>query len=181
MSMSLNIRTVTDEDINAVIDEPLRLELLHYGELLDPEQIEDDELKAVLENWKPVSETTTFYVEAAFQSLHYLLTGETGNSGQFPLNFLMCDRMAIGQIGWGAANFYTSGDVREIRDSLRAIEFEEFKNRYSADIFNQLKIYPSGYVWQADDIHGLWKTFNQLREFVNTTADNGMGFYLTIV
>lgn len=179
--MSLDIRTVTDEDINEVINEPLKLELLHYGELLDPGQIEDDELRAEIESWKPSNEMMVFHLEAAFQSLHYLLTGETDNKGQFPLNFLMSNRIAIGQIGWGPANFYISSEVREIRDSLMKIQFEEFKRRYSADFFNQSKIYPRGYLWQAGDINELWKTFSQLREFVSTAADKGLGFYLTIV
>lgn len=182
MSMSLDIRTVTDKDINEIIDEPLKLELLHYGELLDPEQIEDEEeLKTELENWKPSSETTVFHLEAAFQSLHYLLTGETENKGQFPLNFLMCDRIAIGEIGWGTANFYNAKDVREIRNSLVGIEFDEFKKRYNTDFFNQSKIYPRGYVWRDEDINGLWKTFSQLKGFINATAEKGLGFYLTIV
>lgn len=182
MSMSLDIRTVTDNDIKEIVDEPLKLELLHYGELLNPDQIEDeDELKKELENWKPSSEATIFHLEAAFQSLHYLLTGEIENKGQFPFNFLMCNRIAIGQIGWGAANFYNSKDVGEIRNSLARIEFEEFKKRYNADFFNQSKIYPRGYVWGEEDINELWKTFSQLREFIYTTAAKGLGFYLTIV
>lgn len=180
MSMSMNIRTVADEDIIQVLDDPLKLELLHYGELLDPGQIVDDDLKE-LQNWKPSTTTTIFHLEAAFQSLHYLLTGETENKGPFPLNFLMCNRMAIGQIGWGAANFYNSREVREIKDSLDTIVWEEFKERYNADFFNRSNIYPRGYVWRADDINGIWKTFCQLREFVHTTANKGLGFYLTIV
>lgn len=182
MSMSLNIRTVADKDIDDIIDEPLKLQLLHYGELLDPQQVEDEEaLKTELENWKPSGDVTIFHLEAAFQSLHYILTGETDNKGQFPLNFLMCNRIAIGEIGWGKANFYNSKDVRAIRDSLAGIEFDEFKKRFDADFFNQSKIYPRGYVWRDDDINGLWKTFNKLREFINATVDKGLGFYLTIV
>jgi hypothetical protein len=181
MSMSLDIRTVTDKDINEIIDEPLKLELLHYGELLDPGQIEDDELLAELKNWNPSSEPMTFHLDAAFQSLHYLLTGETENKGQFPLNFLMCNKIGIGEIGWGKANFYKSKDVSEIKESIRTIDFEGFKKRYDADFFNQSKIYPRGYVWREEDINGLWNTFNELREFIYTAADKGLGFYLTLV
>jgi hypothetical protein len=182
MSMSLDIRTVADKDINEVIDEPLKLQVLHYGELLDPEQLEDDEaLKTEIENWKPSSEATIFHLGAAFQSIHYLLTGETENKGQFPLNFLMGNRIAVGEIGWGAANFYNSKDVNEIRNSLAKIGFEDFKTRYDSDFFNQSKIYPRGHVWRNDDNNGLWNTFNHLREFINVTVDKGLGFYLTIV
>ena len=76
MSMSLRFHSVSDKDIRDIEDVPLRLEILHYGELLDSyilEEMDEDESQQIL-NWKPTTTPEIFYVDGAFQTIHYLLT-----------------------------------------------------------------------------------------------------------
>src|SRR5688500_2062593 len=101
MSMSMRLHTVCDEDIMEVEAEPMKLEILHHGEILDPSLLDElePEKKEALSNWKPKSTSEIFYLEAAFQSVHYLLTGETEwGQGNFPLNFITGQRLPFGEI-----------------------------------------------------------------------------------
>jgi hypothetical protein len=55
MSMSLRLHTVSDSEIIDIIDQPKRLEILHYGEILDPSSLDnlaEFEKDAILK-WTP--------------------------------------------------------------------------------------------------------------------------------
>ena len=184
MSMNMRLRTISDEEISDIEEEPLRLEIYHYGELLDPSVLEDyDEVeKEDILNWKPKSNPKTFYLEAAFQSLHYLLTLQTEwNTGEFPLNFITGQRLNIGEIGWGKGNFYTSSEVRDISHALTNLNLDTIRERYNAEFFNEKKIYPRGYKWTDTDADLLIKTLIDLRLFIDETAGLNLGMYIVTV
>ena len=181
MSMNLNLTTVSDEDIEAVAASPQRLDILHYGELRDPDALEEDERESLLQ-WKPVSVKEIFEVEGSFQALHYLLTGETeGNTGLFPLNFLTGQRLAIGEIGWGKVNFYTAADVKTIAAALEQTDLHKAAARYDPVFFNEQKIYPRGYTWVEADRESLANRLGSLRDFIHKTATDNKGLYRTVV
>jgi hypothetical protein len=184
MSMSLRFHTVSDFDINDITEEPKRLEILHYGEILDPSSLDDlnETEKDIIQKWTPKTKSEVFYVEGMFQSLHYLLTFQTeSNQGSFPLNFLTGERNEIGEIGWGAATFYNSDDVQLIATALNNLDYSEIEKRYNADFFNENKIYPSGYTWTPNDAGTLIERLKEITEFINETNRKHLGIYRVLV
>lgn len=182
MSMYMNITTVSDNDIESVKMNPIKLEILYYGEI-DEDELEDfdDDEKAEIVNWKPQSKGETFYVEAAFESLHYLLTGQSEwNSGDFPLNFLSGQRLSIGEIGWGPVSFYHSNEVKEIYDALKVLDKDNLIKSYNPNDFNEKGIYPRGYVWKENDGKELINKLNDLIDFLSRASIDKKGIYLTI-
>jgi hypothetical protein len=182
--MNMRLHTVCDEDISAVEAEPIKLEILHYGELLDPSLLDDweESEKEHLLGWKPTGISEVFYVDAAFQSLHYLLTGETEwGKGEFPLNFLTGQRRPLGEIGWGRANCYTAADVKQIAVALNQVNLENVKTKFDPDLFNKKEINPRGYTWTEKDRDSLLERLRELKSFVNNTAGQNLGFYIVVV
>lgn len=182
MSMYMKIWTVSDNDIESVKMNSIKLKILHYGEIYEDELEDfDDNEKAEIQNWKPGSNGDTFHVEAAFESLHYLLTGQSEwNSGEFPLNFLTGQRLSIGEIGWGPVRFYNSKEVNEIHDALKGLNNDVIIKSYNPNDFNAKGIYPRGYVWKENDGIELIKKLNDLIDFLGKASNDKMGIYLTI-
>ncbi|OQP48019.1 hypothetical protein A4H97_29725 [Niastella yeongjuensis] len=184
MSMNLELYTISDSDIRDIVEEPLRLEMLHYGQILDPEQLDDLEEphKQSISGWLPKIKPDIFYIEGMFQSLHYLLTLETEwGLGAFPLNFLTGKRLDIGEIGWGKATFYYADEVKEITEALNGLNYDELRKRYNADFFNEKKIYPRGYTWMPTDEESLLDKLKEITEFFGNAKDNNLGIYRVLV
>jgi hypothetical protein len=180
--MSMNIKTVSDKDIETVKANPIKLSVLHYGDIYEDEleDFEDNEKTEIL-NWKPEINGEVFYIEAAFESLHYLLTGQSEwNSGKFPLNFLTGQRLCIGEIGWGPARFYYSKEVKEIYVALKELNKDTVIEFYSSVDFNSKGIYPRGYIWKDNDGIELMKKLNDLIDFLSKAVNDKRGIYLTI-
>ena len=134
-------------------------------------------------NWEPASSNPQkFYLDAAADSISYLLTSEIDRSRTtFPLNFLNCERIGIGEIGWGKANFYTSGDVLLISKALNDLDYDLISSRYNADYFNTQKIFPNKYIWSEIDKIELLAKLKDLRTYVDDVAKQGLGFYIVAV
>lgn len=184
MSMSLRFHTVSDLDISDIEENQLRLEILYYGELLDPSVLDDrDEFEAQqVINWRPREKSNTFYVEGMFQSLHYLLTLEVEyGKGVFPLNFLTGRRREIGEIGWGKATFYNSLEVKQITEALSELDLSEIKERYNAEFYNANTISPKGYNWSDSDKESLTSKLKELIDFMAECASQKLGIYRVIV
>jgi hypothetical protein len=184
MSVLLRFHTVADKDISDILEEPTKLEILHYGEILDPDSLEDieEDVKDNILKWTPTIKSDVLYVEGMFQSLHYLLTAETEtNLGTFPLNFLNGNRIEVGEIGWGPVTFYNSDDVKIIATTLSEINFSELEKRYDADKFNQKGIYPRGYTWKTNDVTSLLEKIKEIQDFFNETKNKSLGLYRVFV
>lgn len=172
MSVNLDIRTIDDEDIRAIVAEPILLQMLQYGEVVETEEfdeMEPQEKEAIL-SWKPKTESITFYVEGKFQSFNYLLSGyKEHREGEFPLNFLLAQDLKIGEVGLGPAAAYYSHQVKLIVDSLLAIDKAQFLSRFDAGLFNELPIYPRNYNWKNEDAVTLFNDFFKMRNFLADT------------
>lgn len=184
MSVLLRFHAVTDKDIEDILEEPVKLEILYYGEILNTdslEGIEEDIIESILK-WTPTINSDILYVEGMFQSLHYLLTTEfETNLGTFPLNFLNGNRIEVGEIGWGPVTFYNSDDVKVIAKSLSEINFTELEKRYDANIFNQKEIYPRGYKWKTTDITSLLEKVTEIQQFFNEMKNKNLGLYRVFI
>ena len=184
MSMSLRLYTVSDSDIRDIEREPLRLEILYYGEILGPSALDelDESKKEQILKWAPEHKPDVLYIEAMFQSLHYLLTLETEwGKGTFPLNFLSGTRLDIGEIGWGAATFYTSDEVKQISAALENMDLVDLEKRYDADVFNENEIYPRGYKWMPSDNESLLLKLKETLKFINEAKDKSVGIFRVLV
>jgi hypothetical protein len=184
--MSLEIHIIADKDISAIVKEPLKFEILNYGEILEPSTLDDYtiERRDALLSWQPQIESEMFNLRGTFQSLHYLLTGETEwSSGVFPLNFITGKRLKIGEIGWGEVQAYTSSEVKEIAKALKGLDLANIQNRYSVVFFNGAEIYPAsrGYKWTENDRAELMENIRQLITFVNSVANRNLGFYMVLI
>jgi hypothetical protein len=180
--MVARLHSVADKDIHAIVEQPLRIHILHSGEIYDDSLLEGliESEKAEVLLWKPIQQKKTFYLEAAFQSVTYLLTEEIDSTkGKFPLNFITGKRLALGEIGWGEANFYYSTDVKEIAKALNGLNLEVIKSRYNSDFFNSNKIYP-GHNWTESDIDELLIILNNLTKYINGIEIEELGIYITI-
>lgn len=184
MSMNLRFYTVYDSDIDDIIQEPMRLNMLYYGEILDTtalDELEKSEKESIVK-WIPKIKSDIFYIGSMFQALHYLLTLETEwGKGAFPLNFLTGQRLDIGEIGWGRATFYRSNDVIQISDTLESLDYEEVEKRFNADFFNEKEIYPKGYKWIASNSKGLLVKLKEITDFINSAKYRNLGMYRVLV
>jgi Domain of unknown function (DUF1877) len=184
MSVSSRLHTISDEDIKSIIEQPLRLEILYYGEIRDEKVLEGftEEQKRSILTWKPSIKSEIYYLDAAFLSISYLLTGElVGNETTYPLNFLLCERLKIGDIGWGGANFFTSKEVKKILSAIQSINPETINNRFDVDFFNKNEIYPIGYNWIEKDRYELIELLEKLVKFIKGTTQNDLGFFVVLV
>jgi hypothetical protein len=184
MSVLLRFHTISDLDITEILNVPSKLEILYYGEILDPSSLDDldEEVKDNILKWTPKVKSDILYVEGMFQSLHYLLTSETEtNLGTFPLNFLNGKRNEAGEIGWGPVTFYNSNDVQIIATALSELNFNELENKYDSDIFNKKEIYPRGYTWTKDDGGSLIEKIKEITAFLNVTKNKNLGLYRVFV
>lgn len=184
MSVLLRFHTVSDSDISDILEEPFKMEILHYGEILDPSSLDDldEDVKDDIVNWTPKIKSDILYVEGMFQSLHYLLTSEIEtNLGTFPLNFLNGKRIEVGEIGWGAVTFYNSDDVKAIATALSELNFNELGKKYDADTFNKKGIYPRGYTWTIDDVSSLIEKIKEITSFIRETKNKNLGLYRVFV
>ena len=184
MSVLLRFHTVSDTNINDILDEPIKLEILHYGEILDPSSLDDfdEEVKDNILKWTPQIESDILYVEGMFQSLHYLLTSETETHlGTFPLNFLNGNRVEVGEIGWGPATFYNSKDVQVIASALSEVNFTDLEKKYDAETFTQKNIYPRGCTWTKDDVGILIEKVKEIATFINEAKNKNLGLYRVFV
>lgn len=184
MSVLLRFHTVSDTDISEILDEPIKMEILHYGEILDPSSLDDldEDAKDNIIKWTPKIKSDILYVEGMFQSLHYLLNSEIEtNLGTFPLNFLNGKRIEVGEIGWGPVTFYNSDDVKAIATALNEINLTELANKYDADTFNDKGIYPRGYTWTKDDVSSLIEKIREITTFISETKNKNLGLYRVFV
>jgi Domain of unknown function (DUF1877) len=184
MSVNLEIRTIADADIAAILEQPLLLQMLQYGEVVEIgqfDEMEPDEKVAIL-SWKPKTVSETFYVEGRFQSFNYLLSGyKEHREGSFPLNFLMAQDLKIGEVGWGPAIAYYSHQVKLIADILVAIDKQQFLVRFDIKLFKELSISPRNYDWRIEDGEELFNEFVEMRYFLIDIERKQVGIYLVFV
>lgn len=180
MSVSLDIQMISDPDIQEIRRDPLKLDLLYFGEDFDNSLLAErtfEEQQKIL-NWKPEVEAGKFLVGNTFQSITYILTGKPdGNEADFPFNFLTAIHNPVGEIGWGPVNFYTSTEVKEISRALLSLDLREVELRFNADDFNKHKIYPGG-KWVITDLSFVMQRLKDLMQFMKDVSEKDLGVYL---
>lgn len=182
MSMIHTMYAVTDADIAAVEQQPLKLEVLRYGTPEEDflENLSDDVIDDLL-GWYPSPVTDRYCLEGAFMPLHWLLTGQAeSNTGTFPLNFLAANRIAIGEVGWGPANFFYSADVKEIALALNQVDYTTLELRFDDVFFEAQKKHPRTYNWHPADSPSLIRKLKEVTDFIHKLATENKGMYSTL-
>jgi hypothetical protein len=183
MSMIGNFRSLPDEDIRALLEDPARVEELIYGDdMLTPTNGDVASLfghKADPDLWERHANGDELDVDKAWHGIHFLLTG-TAWEGSFPLNFIVSGGTAIGDVdvGYGPARALMSQDVRSLSAALEPLTAGELRGRFDPERMTKLQIYPE--IWdrdpaEDDSLAYLIEYYTDLRDFVRRTAERGRG------
>jgi Domain of unknown function (DUF1877) len=159
MSMNGNFRALPDEELQALLADPSRVEQLLYPSFFGGgSNGHGDE----------------FEVDKAWHGLHFLLTG-TAWEGTFPLDFIVVGGEEVGDdLGYGPARALRSEDVRSIDAALEPITPNELGRRFDAGRMTELQIYPDGWTHDPDgELEYLVGYYADLRGFVHRTAEQG--------
>ena len=159
MSMIGNFRASTDEEVEALLADPERIEGVLYPD--------DDVLRAA---------AVEFDVDKAWHAIHFLLCGDA-EKGQAPLNFVVAGGTEVGDVdvGYGPARVFTSKELAEIVRALEPISSADLKKRYDAHSLTMQEVYPQ--IWdepKADclDNYVLYY-FDRLKVFLRQVAAAG--------
>ena len=183
MSMIGNFRSLSDDDLRALLENPARVEQLQYGEnaltgtngevvsLFDhPAQPPSEP-----ETWEQEPDADELDVDKAWHGIHFLLTG-TAWEGAFPLNFIVSGGKEIGDVdvGYGPARALTSDDVRRLDAALEPLTSDELERRFDPKQMTKLQIYPEIWADEDDDsLDYLIEYYTDLRDFVRRAAERG--------
>jgi hypothetical protein len=187
MSMIANFRSLSDDDLGALLEQPARVEQLLYGDDLfagtngEVVSLFGDRSQPPSEPdaWEQDGDGDELDVDKAWHGIHFLLTG-TAWEGSFPLNFIVSGGREIGDVdvGYGPARALTSDEVRRLAAALEPLTSEELKSRFDPDQMTRLQIYPE--MWdrdpdEDDSLGYLIEYYTDLRDFVRRTAERGHG------
>jgi uncharacterized protein DUF1877 len=193
--MSLSFVTLSDENINRVLEDPplvwqvIAPEEPGLYEAARAEQSKSGVLSKLFRRAAPAerspdlemssAEGIATDIDKAWHGIHYLLTG-TEEEGEYPRSFLLAGGRLVGDVdvGYGPARVLSSKETREARDFLNTLADAELRRRFNPADMLARKIYPE--IWDrdpaADDTLGyLIEHVRTLRGFLNQTVDNGCG------
>jgi Domain of unknown function (DUF1877) len=190
MSMIANFRSLSDDDLGALLENPARVEQLLYGD--DPFSGTNGEVVSLFgdtsqppseaDSWEQDGDGDELDVDKAWHGIHFLLTG-TAWEGSFPLNFIVSGGKEIGDVdvGHGPARALTSEDVRRLDAELEPLTSEEMMRRFDPEQMTRLQIYPE--IWDRDpddddSLGYLIEYYTDLRDFVRRTAERGHGLLI---
>jgi len=115
-----------------------------------------------------------------WQALHFLLTGdgsmETEHRPDQPLhNVVMGGHETPLETGYGSVRMFKGEEVQAMATELAKISVDELRSRFSADAFNEAKIYPRPRPggWDEDEIEGVFHVFPKLVRFFQDAAASG--------
>jgi Domain of unknown function (DUF1877) len=190
MSMIANFRSLSDDDLGALLENPTRVEqLLYGGDLFAGTNGEVVSLfghtsqpPSEPDAWEQDGDGDELDGDKAWHGIHFLLTG-TAWEGSFPLNFIVSGGKEIGDVdvGYGPARALTSEEVRRLDAALEPLTSEEMKRRFDPEQMTRLQIYPE--IWdrdpdEDDSLGYLIEYYTDLRDFVRRTAERGHGLLI---
>jgi hypothetical protein len=197
MGMVVSLVAVSDTDIEKIVaDPPLAWKLFAPD---DPEIYEESRKQSkkgffsrLFSAKTPEPAPASVHIEPHFDTdldkawhgIHYLLTG-TAWQGDFPLNFLVQGGVPSGEeeVGLGPARFFTSSEVRDIRDALAPMTPESLRSRFDPQDMMRLEIYPE--IWdrdpEDDDTLGYCiDNFVELKAFIEKAYTQHLGIAISV-
>lgn len=184
MSMIGNFRSLSDDDLGALLENPARVEQLLFG--ADFFSGTNGEVVVSLFGGSASQPSEPGRVEAGSRygrdrrrqglaRIHFLLTG-TAWEGSFPLNFIVSGGKEVGDVdvGYGPARALTSEDVRRLDAALEPLTSAELERRFDPEQMSKLQMYPE--IWGDDDddsLAYLIEYYTELRSLVRRAAERG--------
>ena len=195
MSKCYNLLTISDNNIDELLHNPPLI-----WRILAPDSqdlylnaINDKNHKSLLTRWfhkndaAVVTEAPNLeFIEGegidveldkSWHGIHYLLT-KSAWSGDWPLNFLLCEGKEIGDIdiGYGPARTFKANEVKEIAAALATIDHDALKENFDPGDMAHQDIYPDIWLNQLDDaLAYCLEYFDELKRHVNDAAQRNMG------
>lgn len=185
MSMIGCFYALADNDLNAIVDHPQRVEKLWAEELAQYERpqrapsfwaklfgIKPTAKKADNDPWKPSVKAEAFEVDKAWHGIHFLLTGSDWE-GSGPLAFILHGgRELKHELGYGSPHGFNSAEVKEIAQALAGLDLKALYDKADPAEFTRLEIYPTIYNSEPKEecIGYVIDYLKDLREFVQKTA-----------
>lgn len=160
MSMNGNFRALPDEELDALLADPSRVEQLLYASFFGGSSNGHEELE----------------IDKAWHGIHFLLTGSAWEAG-LPLGFVVAGGTEVGDdLGYGSARALRSQQVQQIDAALEPFTNDELRKRFDADRMTELEVYPFGWSDDPDgELEYLLAYYMELRAFVHRTAERGDG------
>lgn len=187
MGMIASFYTLSDENIDKLIDNPLLFQkLMDPGDPQAYERARQREMPGWLDRLlgkkaphrpDPASfvlgegEGADADVDKAWHGIHYLLT-KTAWEGEAPLNFLAQGGREVDE-GVGA---FTAAQVAAIDRALAPIDARVLATRFDPAEMDRLEIYPG--IWTGDSQEALGYClayFSELKNFIRQAASRGLG------
>ena len=170
MSIICNLRSATDAQLQALLQEPEQLEAF----LEDEEDFGDAAGASFVE----------LDLDEAWHGIHFLLTG-TAVEGQAPLDFLERGGREVGEVdlGYGPARCFDSAQVRAIAQALAPIGAEQLRARFDPDRMRMLEIYPDiwdGQQGEKDPLGYVLSYYAELKAFLARVAALSHGMVLVL-
>lgn len=166
MSMNGNFKALSDQELDALLADPSRVEQLLYASFFGGSSNGHDDLE----------------IDKAWHGIHFLLTGTAWESS-LPLGFIVAGGVEVGDdLGYGPARALRSEDVLKIETALEPLKTEELRQRFDADRMTELEIYPFGWSQDPDgELEYLLEFYTEMRAFVRRTAErrHGLLVYLS--
>ena len=158
MSMNGNFKALSNEELDALLADPSRVEQLLYASFFGSGSNGHEELE----------------IDKAWHGIHFLLTGNAWEAS-LPLGFVAAGGEEVGDdLGYGPARALRSEQVVEIDRALEPFTTDELRRRFDADRMTELEIYPSGWSDDPDgELEYLLAFYMELRAFVHRTAERG--------
>jgi hypothetical protein len=155
MSMIGMFVATTDEDLDALLEEPGAIE---------PYLRADEDGRRTLD------------VDKAWHGIHFLLTGDAWD-GEPPLDFIIGGGESIGDIdlGYGPARAFDSEAVRELARALAPITVEKLFERWDRGAIFEAELYGVDPDDRAGGVEYLGGHFERLKAFVGAAARDGLG------
>ncbi|WP_455203830.1 YfbM family protein [Kaarinaea lacus] len=195
MSMCYNLLTISDNNIHEVLHNPPLIwrilapdsQDLYFNALNDINQM------SIFKRWfhkndsaVPTEAPTLVFLEGegidadldkSWHGIHYLLT-KSAWSGDWPLNFLLCEGKEVGDIdtGYGPARTFKSSEVKEIASALAVIDHDTLKENFDPGDMAHQDIYPDIWLNELDQaLDYCLKYFDRLKQHVSNAAQSDMG------
>ena len=183
MSMIGCFYAVSDEDLEAIIEQPKRMHQL-WGKPELPEakptfvsRLLGVKPKAASEpdGWQPSGKPVAFDVDKAWHGIHFMLTGSDWE-GDGPLAFILHGGREIEEdLGYGSPHGFTASEVKEINAALQSVNEAALFERANPEDFARMDIYPQ--IWTKEPkeecVGYLVEYLTGLKKFVNETAHSG--------
>jgi Domain of unknown function (DUF1877) len=190
MSMIANFRSLSDDDLGALLENPARVEQLLYGD--DTFSGTNGEVVSLFGDRSQTPERGGLVGARRRRRRARRRQGlardplpphRHGLGGQLPLNFIVSGGKEIGDVdvGYGPARALMSEDVRRLDAELEPLTSEEMKRRFDPEQMTRLQIYPE--IWDRDpddddSLGYLIEYYTDLRDFVRRTAERGHGLLI---